>query len=260
MQHINLYLPRFQLKRVLLSAPLALAVWLVLVVSLLLGQWLLQRKNSVLDSELQRVKQEEAANRKVLETLSKEIPQKQPSPLLEQEVMRLEKERDARQGVLKALSGNSQGGRDVQFSRYLEALARQQVQGLWLTHIRISEGGRHIGVKGQTLESKLVPHYLQRLQGEKVFAGASFNTLELTRSGNAVDRLDFTLYSLSAAQQQAAEKASGKTGAGNQAHEDGSLSANNKAMEFLSKQLPGIQLIQKLHSSGDIPTLGGGKR
>lgn len=267
MQHINLYLPRFQPQKTLLSARVTLVVWLILGVSLLGFQWALQRSNRALDAELLVARQSEKSNRALLGTLSKEVPIKQPSQLLEQEIKRLEKDRNARQEVLKALGGDrGQEERDLQFSRYLEALARQRVTGLWLTHIRITEDGRRLGVKGKTLDGKLLPGYLQALKGEAVFKGAQFNTLHLSRSADNANYLDFTLYTLSSAQQQATDKSDG----------GGSTSRPSPDVEFLTpgtqaaagvvgKLLPGAQLIQRMHGSGSIPTLGdvakpGGKR
>ncbi|TAN49408.1 MAG: hypothetical protein EPN21_12075 [Methylococcaceae bacterium] len=268
MQHVNLYLPRFQPQRTLLSARVTLAVWLILGVSLMGGQWLLQRKNRALESELQTAKQTETASRTLLEALSKDVPAKQPSQLLEQEIKRLEKERNARLEVLKALGGDqSQEERDLQFSRYLEALARQRVTGLWLTHIRITEDGRRLGVKGKALDGKLLPGYLQGLKGESVFKGAQFNTLQLSRSAENANHLDFTLYTLSSSQQQAAEKSiTGGSSTAKQSPDIEFLTPGGQAAAgVVNKILPGAQLIQRMHGSGNIPTLGdvgktGGKR
>jgi pimeloyl-ACP methyl ester carboxylesterase len=63
----------------------------------------------------------------------------------------------------------------------LEALARQHVEGTWLTRIDISGGGTALRLDGRTLASALVPRYVQRLSEEEVMADIAFNYLELQR-------------------------------------------------------------------------------
>jgi hypothetical protein len=258
MQHINLYLPRFQPRRVLLSASVALILWAVLTACLLIALWTVQRRGPALAAELQAARQKEAANRDLLENLSKKAtPPKEPSPLLQQEIARLEKKQSARQGVVRALGGDTDklsSQQQQHFSGYLEALARQHVQGLWLIHVTISENGQHVGIRGKTLDGKLVPEYLQRLKGETIFSGTRFNTLQLSRAEDQADRMDFLLHTLVAPEQAAAQAESGNTA-------ETLLSAGaNKAAEFIGRQLPGSALIRRLHGGTDAPTLGDGRR
>ncbi|SHG98082.1 PilN domain-containing protein [Massilia sp. CF038] len=65
------------------------------------------------------------------------------------------------------------------FSPYFRAFARQKVDGLWLTELRVAGSGNAIGVQGNALNAELVPQYLQRLAREPVMKGATFSTLEI---------------------------------------------------------------------------------
>lgn len=65
------------------------------------------------------------------------------------------------------------------FSGYLRALARQDLEGIWLTDIVIGHGGATIGLQGNALQAELVPQYMQRLGQEAVMKGKSFSTLEI---------------------------------------------------------------------------------
>lgn len=95
------------------------------------------------------------------------------------------------------------------FSGYFRALARQSVNGLWLTEITIGAGGDHLGVRGRTLEADLVPAYIRRLSAEPVMQGKSFASLEIERPGapgsgaaapaTSVPYLEFSLQSAGAA-------------------------------------------------------------
>ncbi len=70
-------------------------------------------------------------------------------------------------------------GDTVGFSPYFRALARQSVDGLWLTDVRIASGGTSIGIQGNVLQAPLVPQYMGRLASEPVMKGKSFATLAM---------------------------------------------------------------------------------
>ncbi|MBM2830835.1 MAG: biosis protein MshI [Gammaproteobacteria bacterium] len=77
---------------------------------------------------------------------------------------------------------NHEFGNATGFSSYLEAFARQHVDGTWLTRVSITGGGTVLGLEGKTLSSELVPIYIQQLAEEKTLSGSSFNVMELHRS------------------------------------------------------------------------------
>jgi hypothetical protein len=65
------------------------------------------------------------------------------------------------------------------FSRYFSAFARQSIDGLWLTELRLSSGGAAIGIQGNALQAPLVPQYMARLANEPVMKGKAFATLAI---------------------------------------------------------------------------------
>lgn len=65
------------------------------------------------------------------------------------------------------------------YSRYFTALARQRVDGLWLTAVTVAEGGTQIGVTGNVLQASMVPQYMARLAQEPSMKGKAFATLEI---------------------------------------------------------------------------------
>jgi hypothetical protein len=65
------------------------------------------------------------------------------------------------------------------FSPYFRALARQSIEGLWLTDLHIAAGGALIGIQGNALQAPLVPQYMGRLATEPVMKGKSFATLAI---------------------------------------------------------------------------------
>lgn len=65
------------------------------------------------------------------------------------------------------------------FSPYFRALARQSLDGVWLTGVEINSGGERIGLRGNALEASLVPQYMARLAQEPVMKGKAFGKLDI---------------------------------------------------------------------------------
>jgi hypothetical protein len=65
------------------------------------------------------------------------------------------------------------------FSRYLEGLARQSEEGLWLTRIELFNGGRSMGLEGLTSEPEYVPRLIKKLGNETAFTGTEFDIFKL---------------------------------------------------------------------------------
>jgi len=87
---------------------------------------------------------------------------------------------EERQTILSLVQGSALG--DINgFSRHLQSLARQQLDGLWLTHITLSALGDKTLLQGRARAPELVPVYVQRLSAETPFAGQRFQRFEIDR-------------------------------------------------------------------------------
>jgi hypothetical protein len=94
------------------------------------------------------------------------------------------------------------------YAEYFRALARQNVEGLWLTGVTIGGAGSEIGVRGRALDPALVPGYLTRLRNEPILQGKVVGSMAIaqaaplkTRSADGKDSeapapyVDFSLQS-----------------------------------------------------------------
>lgn len=73
------------------------------------------------------------------------------------------------------------GGATTQgFSPFLAALARQRLEGMWLTGLAIGGSANALVIKGRALDSSLVPAYIQSLNREPPFAGRAVSELKIT--------------------------------------------------------------------------------
>jgi hypothetical protein len=71
------------------------------------------------------------------------------------------------------------------FSAQLEALGRQQVDGLWLRRIVLSAGDKRLALAGATQDASLVAQYLAALAAEPTLGGARFDHFQLHRPPSA---------------------------------------------------------------------------
>jgi hypothetical protein len=71
------------------------------------------------------------------------------------------------------------------YSRYLAALARQTMPGVWLTGLDIGGKSSALVIKGRALDSALVPAYMRALNRAAPLAGRRVDELRLTAKETA---------------------------------------------------------------------------
>jgi hypothetical protein len=189
-QQINLYQPIFRRQKKVFSAMAMIQITTLFIFAFgaiyLYGEIKMQpiKEQLVsLDSNLVVLKAE-------LVKLQKQHAASSTSKLLENEIARLSKELTQRQQIQNILTNRIQGNTSG-LSAYLEAFARQIVQGAWLTNIVINNGGNSLILEGRTLSSELVPVYIDGLAGEPLLNGTSFNVMELSRPDEPSNYFNF---------------------------------------------------------------------
>lgn len=172
-------------------APMALPG---LAVLLLLGLWVKDQ------GELATAQAAEAASAKRLQeanaALQSRIPQSGPDARTE--ITTLKSRAEAAQKLLAQADelGSQQG-----FARYFTALASVAEDGLWLTNVTLSRGGKSLGVSGLALRKESVMRYAQRLNTVFAREGLQFSALELGpesagKPGSTVPRVDAVPFKL----------------------------------------------------------------
>ena len=102
-------------------------------------------------------------------------------PALAEQVKKMEDTLNSQQQLQSLLNDdlfNSGQG----YSRYLIALARQHIAGLWLTSIILNGAGHDIALQGQTTRADLLPRYLQNLSHETQLQGLELQIFHLNRN------------------------------------------------------------------------------
>lgn len=179
-QQVNLYHPIFrkQQKRFSAKAMLQAGLGVLLGIALLYGYawWQLL----AVRGQVALAGQEYEHARTRLATFAAQVPGRQVDPRLEQQARELTAKVAAAETVRQLLTTQGLHGTS-DYSKYFAALARQHIDGVWLTEFSVSGPGDHITLNGRTVDPELVAQYLQRLAREPAFAGAKFQVFQLHR-------------------------------------------------------------------------------
>jgi len=192
LQQVNLYQDELKTQKLNYSALmlLQLSIILLVVFSAAAGfkAFQLQQHQSGLVEKQQKQKIAMAN----LQKLQAELSLRKKDKTLSRKLTEKTKELANKQKVLGILSqdefGNTKG-----FIEHITGLARQRIDGLWLTQIRIAGGGTDVALHGTTSKPALLPKYLQRLSAEKAFAGTEFQSLLMQRQDKKKHWLNFSL-------------------------------------------------------------------
>ncbi len=192
LQQVNLYQDELKTKTLRYSSKLLLQISIVFILTfsfitgfsyyqlqqheMTLAEYQLKQKTAL--SELQKLQQELALRKKDM-NLARRLTERTAELANKQKVLNI---------LSRDEFGNTKG-----FIEHVSGLARQRIEGLWLTKIRIANGGTDVALHGITLKAELVPKYLQRLSSEKVFAGTEFESLSMVRQKKKKQWLDFSL-------------------------------------------------------------------
>ncbi len=175
-QQINLYNPIFlKQKKIFSATTMAQALAAILVGALAFAGFAAYQVKK-LEREAQRGEALAKAEEARLVRVGSEFAARKPSAALAEEVRRSERELKLREEIFALLSGGGLGETGG-VSPYLRALARQNLNGLWLTGFELA--GKDMTLSGRALRAELLPEYLRRLGREPVMQGRQFAVLDM---------------------------------------------------------------------------------
>lgn len=175
-QQINLYNPLLLKQKKIFSSKTMAQAMALIGLGLIAVYGYAYYQVTILQKETEYAAKRHEAVQARLARITQQFGPRQKSADLEANIKRVEAELQALMGVQAALNQGglvSAGG----FSPYLQALARQAVEGLWLTGF--SATGSEMAISGRTLKPGSVPDYIHRLSGEEVMQGRKFAMLEM---------------------------------------------------------------------------------
>ena len=177
-QQINLFNPIFlKKKRIFAATAMAQALGVLLLGMAALAafaQWNLMQLRK--QSESQNVLFEQ---RKVqLAKANADLVPRQKNAVLEAQAQQDEAQLAA---LKKAIGVLAQGefGNIHGYANYFRAMARQHVDGVWITGVNLVGAGGDLTIQGGALDAAQVPAFIARLSQEPAFKGTQFGALEI---------------------------------------------------------------------------------
>ena len=131
-----------------------------------------------LQQQLEKANKSLATEQRRLAALTAQFSQQRSGLTIDQELTKVAAEAAAQREVINALKigviGNTKG-----YSEYMQAFARQTLNGLWLTGFSIDGDAMQMSISGAALSPELVPGYIMRLNNEQVMRGKTFASLQM---------------------------------------------------------------------------------
>lgn len=189
-QQINLYQPIFRTTRKVFSAFTIAQTAGVFIVGLLLIYGYASWHVAGLGEDIAALDAQRTTAMAQLQTLSAQSTPAPRSQLVEDQLREAEIEVAQKERLLVAFQ-TRRFGETRGFSRHFTALARERLDGLWLTHVIIRDGG--IALAGAAEAGELVPRYLARIGRDAAFTGTEFPYLQLTRGDEPSAPVEFSV-------------------------------------------------------------------
>ena len=180
-QQINLFNPDFlQQKKVFTATAMALSLGALALGLAAVGVAAKVRADSLQAQAGLGAAQLDKAQKRLAGVSAEFAPRRQDPKLAEELAMaqgELGDLKDVAGLIERGELGNTQG-----YAEYFRALARQSVDGLWLTGVNIAGAGLDIGVRGRAMDPALVPGFLGRLRNERVMQGKPVGSLQIAEA------------------------------------------------------------------------------
>jgi MSHA biogenesis protein MshI len=113
------------------------------------------------------------------------------SVALDEEIAQLTNEIERRNTLMVQFDQLS-NRQDSGFAERFEALAGEQLPGLWLEAVSMDSDNR-IELRGIALDARLVPNYVQQLDRSSGLSAQPFETVSVTRLDSDAPQLQFVL-------------------------------------------------------------------
>jgi len=177
-QQINLYRPEFRPETNAFQSMFMFQAAGILLLALLFIYAFARQGVSGINKELEVIARQESVALERLQNvrpLITSITGEQSWSAQLEEASRTLAERQAVLGMIQGTTlGDTKG-----FSQHLRALARQDVDGVWITHLVLSAMGDETRIDGRAIRAELIPLYVQNLTAEPAFAAQRFHRFQI---------------------------------------------------------------------------------
>lgn len=198
-QQINLFNPIFLARRKVFSARTMAGALGIVAIALTGVHGLQQLQLVALQRQSVETNNQFVATQRMLTQFAAD-KKTGPSKVLIDQVSRLETQLSAQQTLLDSFASGTLGNTEG-FARYMSALARQTLTGVWLTGFAATGAEGVSVIRGRLQQPDLLPNYLRLLNREEALRGHGFAELRIhaadpraaAADGNTSTALEFTL-------------------------------------------------------------------
>ncbi len=179
-QQINLFNPALRPKKELLTAGLMAQVALLFVLALGAYGGYLHQQVAKLQQQRDALAQQAQVEQNKMVQVAQQFPARRASKELQDEIVAAQEKIQQREQVFKVLQSGVVGVKGG-FSGVMQAFARQNVDGLWLTGFSASSAGNQMRINGRALSPEMIPAYISKLSEEQVLHGRAFTSLQVSQ-------------------------------------------------------------------------------
>jgi MSHA biogenesis protein MshI len=96
---------------------------------------------------------------------------------LQMQVTKLEAIAQVQTQILTVI--NQDKPKALSLAKYMRGLARQTIDGIWLTGFSLDQKAHTVTLRGRSLSADVLPEYMKKLGKEPVFSGQLFGGLQI---------------------------------------------------------------------------------
>jgi hypothetical protein len=206
-QQVNLYQPIFREQQKLFSANTILIALAAVAGGMLAIGGMAYWRVSGLERQVRELKAQEKSHQRLLTGADALAVLGDGRKVSEEHLKALAGELERRRQALQYLRAGGAGGR-TGFAARMEALAHQQMDGLWIRAAVFTADPTVFALSGSAFSADLVPAFLSRLAAEPALAGVRLDDFEIRQPEKpTMGELDFSVSSSKSAAPKSAAAA-----------------------------------------------------
>lgn len=194
MQKINLYKASAKPKKIWFKVAHMLAILSLTILAFASISGINFIKNRIISMKVDDLNEKKAKLNNDIKIIEASLPAKGLEESLEKRAEGLGKMRSARESMFRELS-KLQKGQTTGFARYLLALWRYDIDGIWLTKFEFLNEGYGIVLEGKTSDPSKIPLLVSKIGSDPIFKGKKFESLNMARDEKDENLIKFSIRS-----------------------------------------------------------------
>ncbi|HIJ83095.1 MAG: hypothetical protein HW380_866 [Magnetococcales bacterium] len=182
-QSVNFFdkslLPKMDVASARQIAAVSLGMFLLAMVASGYLLWQQARMSKQMAAEKHRLGQIEIK----VNQLIKQYPPQETDTALEKRIGQIEGSIMMKRLIVQILEGGYDFGNTHGFSEYFRELAREKLDGIWITRMRILNGGERFGLYGKSVNPQAVPIMVNQFQNSTQLSGHTYSQIKMEKNG-----------------------------------------------------------------------------